>query len=241
MRRQVRSSASLPAAILGSALAFSFAGCSGAPVTTTAPVASNADATVAPSPRQVPTARPTPTGLPLPSGVAWLEDKVLEPGTYRFNGFEPWLEVSVDAGWEVGHFHRDFFDLFQAGDFPSIGFGRFETVKHRDGTTFPAVNAAAVVEALRANPDLEVTDVGPASVAGLSGLTVDIRAMREQSPLFSTPDGDFKFDPEFVSRWHILDVRGGTVQVLVAARPGKLDEAIRTTQPVLDSVRIVGP
>ena len=86
-----------------------------------------------------------------------------------------------------------------------------------------------------------MTDVGAAQVAWLTGLTVDIRAKREQSPLFSTPDGDFKFDPEFISRWHILDVPGGTMQILVAARPGKLDAAIATTRPVLDSLRIVGP
>jgi hypothetical protein len=228
-------------AILGASLAISFAGCSGIPAATTTPAASSPTATM--DAAATATSQPTvaSTEFPLPSGVAWLEDGVLEPGTYWFNGFEPWLEVTIGEGWEVGHFHDDFFDLFHAGDFPSIGFGRFETVKYRDGTTFPAVDAEAAVEALRSNPDLEVTDVGAASVAGLAGLTIDIRAKREQSPLFSTPDGDFKFDPEFVSRWHILDVSGGTIQVLVAARPGKLGAAIRTTQPVLDSVRIVGP
>jgi hypothetical protein len=234
VRGQVRSPASLAAAILGSVLAFSLAGCSGAPAATTAPATAAAPATATPDPVVGPTA------FPLPSGVAWLEDGKLQPGTYWFDGFDPWLEVTVGEGWEVGHFHRDFFDLFRGGDFPSIGFGRFATVKHRDGTTFPAVDAEAVVEALRSNPDLEVTDVGAASIARLTGSTVDIRAKREQSPLFSTPDGDFKFDPEFISRWHILDVSGGTLQILVAARPGKLDAAIATTQPVLDSLRIVG-
>jgi hypothetical protein len=230
VRREVRPSASLAAAILGSVLAFSLASCASAPSATPSVAATATDQATA-----------RPTAFPPPSGVAWLEDGRLQPGTYWFNGFDPWLEVRVGEGWEVGHFHRDFFDLFAAGDFPSIGFGRFATVKYRDGTTFPAVNADAVVRALRSNPDLEVTDVGAAQVAWLTGLTVDIRAKREQSPLFSTPDGDFKFDPEFISRWHILDVPGGTMQILVAARPGKLDAAIATTRPVLDSLRIVGP
>ena len=188
------------------------------------------------------TPRPSPTRDPrLPAGVKWLEDEVLEPGTYWFNGFDPWLEVTVGEGWEVGHFHDDFFDLFHEGDFPSIGFGRFAAVKHRDETTIEATSARVVVDGLRSNPELEVVDVGPAAVAGLTGLTIDIRAKSQQVPLFGTPDGDFKFDPEFLSRWHILDVPGGTIEILVAARPGRLDAAIETTRPVLDSVRIVGP
>jgi len=189
-----------------------------------------------------PTPHPSPTRDPrLPSGVAWLQDAALEPGTYWFNGFDPWLEVTVREGWEVGHFHDNFFDLFLEGDFPSIGFGRFAAVKHRDGTTIEATSAQVVVDGLRSNPELEVADVGPASVAGLTGRTVDIRAKSQQVPLFGTPDGDFRFDPEFLSRWHILDVPGGAIEILIAARPGRLDEAIAATRPVLDSVRLVGP
>src|SRR6185436_9257513 len=114
VRREVRPWASLAAAILGSVLAFSLASCAGSPSATPSVAATATDQ---------PTARPT--AFPPPSGVAWLEDGRLQPGTYWFNGFDPWLEVRVGEGWEVGHFHRDFFDLFYSGDFPSIGFGRF--------------------------------------------------------------------------------------------------------------------
>lgn len=215
------------------------AACSAAPVATVRPsTAPSATATATSTPR--PTSRATTS--PLPSGVAWIEDGELAPGTYWFDGFDPWLQLTVPGeGWEVGHFHPDFFDLFHDGDFPSIGFGRFATVKHRDGTTFEATDAQTIVTALKANLELEVTDVGPVTIAGLHGLTIDIRAKNQQVPLFGTPDGDFNFDPEFLSHWHILDVEGGAIEILVAARPGKLEEAIEATQPILDSVRIVGP
>ncbi len=207
-------------------------------------VATTADAGPTASPTAAPTAQPSLSAStsPLPSGVAWIEDEELAAGTYWFNGFEPWLELTVpDGGWEVGHFHPEFFDLFHAGDFPSIGFGRFAAVKHRDGTTIESTDARSIVAALRANPELEVIDVGPTAFAGLTGLTIDIRAKSPQTPLFSTPGGDFKFDPELNSRWHILDVPGGAMEILVVARPGHLDEAIEATQPILDSVRLVGP
>ncbi len=200
-----------------------------------------------PSPAGVPVATPSavpapsPSAEPLPSGVAWLRDGVLQPGTYRFAGFEPWIEVTVGADWEVGHFHPYLFDLFYRSTFPSIGFGRFPTVKHRDGTTVDATSAQAVVDALRANDELEVTEVGPASIAGLSGFTIDVRAIHPQTPLFSTPDGDFKFDPGLVARLHVLDLPGGAMELLIAAQPGKLEDAIAATKPILDSLRLVGP
>jgi len=227
---------------LSLALAGIVAACATSPVASTALPAPSASETARPSA----TARPSTTETPLPSGVAWLrapgeDHPPLRPGTYWFSGFEPWLEVTVGEDWQVGHFHDEFFDLFFAGDFPSIGFGRFARVKHRDGTTFEATDAQSVVDALGSNPELEVTDVGPATIAGLTGRTIDIRAKSPQTPLFATPDGDFRFDPEFIARWHILDVEGGALEVLVAARPGKLDEAIATTQPIVDSLRLVGP
>ena len=184
---------------------------------------------------------PTPSVQPLPSGVAWLTDGVLEPGTYRFAGFEPSVEITVGADWEVGHFHPYLFDLFYRSTFPSIGFGRFPTVKHRDGTAIDATSAKGVVDALRANDELEITEVGQASIAGRSGFTIDLRAIHPQTPLFSAPDGDFKFDPGLVARLHVLDVPGGAMELLIAAQPGKLEDAVATTQPILDSLRLVGP
>jgi hypothetical protein len=227
-------------------LGLAMAACTGSPVPTPAPTATDPGSTArsTASLNAGQTAQPSPpaTTSPLPSGVAWIADRELAAGTYWFNGFEPWLELTVPSdGWEVGHFHPEFFDLFHAGDFPSIGFGRFAAVKHRDGTTFESTDAQSIVAALRTNPELEVIDVGPAAVAGLTGLTIDIRAKSPQTPLFTTPGGDFNFDPEFLSRWQILDVPDGAIEILVAARPGHLEDAIATTQPILDSVRIVGP
>jgi hypothetical protein len=220
----------------GVALIVLVAGCGG-----------NAVASPSPSPAGGPGATPSaipapsPSLEPLPSGVAWLRDGVLEPGTYRFAGFQPSVEITVGADWEVGHFHPYLFDLFYRSTFPSIGFGRFPTVKHRDGTTIDATSARGVVDALRANDELEITEVGPASIAGRSGITIDVRAIHPQTPLFSAPDGDFKFDPGLVARLHILDVPGGAMELLIAAQPGKLEDAIATTQPILDSLRLVGP
>jgi hypothetical protein len=186
-------------------------------------------------------ASPAAAAPSLPPGTAWLEDGQVEPGTYWFAGFEPALELEIgSAGWEVGHFHDTVFDLFKNGDFPAVGFGRFSEVYGAEGAARSTTDAAAVVAALEANPNLTTTRVGPASISGLTGWTIDVRAEQEQTPLFRAADGQFKFDPGFVGRYHVLDVPGGAIEVWVAAREGGLDAAVEATQPIIDGLRVLG-
>ena len=225
-----------------SASALVVSACSGSPATsataTVEPTAAAGVATAASGGQS--TSRPGPTARPSPpSGVAWLRDGKLEPGTYWFDGFRPGLQLRVDTrGWEVGHFHDDFFDLFKDGDFPSVGFGRFPEVYGAGAVGEPATDAAAVIAALKANPGLTVTDVGAIEIAGLTGRTIDVRAKAAQTLLFGSDEGVFKFDPELIARFHVLDVPGGAMEILVAARTGDLDAAIEATQPIIDSLVI---
>ena len=198
---------------------------------------------VLPSP-STPAVPATPAPSPaetLPAGVVRLHDGPLAPGTYRFDGFEPEIELDVAGeGWEVGHFHDDFFDLFLDGDFPAIGFGRFADVLLPDGSRIPATSADAVVDALRSNPDVIVKDRGIVEVAGLSGRSIEIRVVVEQTPLFSSDEGAFRFDPGFAARLHVLDLPGGgAMEVLVAARRGGLPAAIEATDPILGSLVVL--
>jgi hypothetical protein len=202
------------------------------------PTASAGIATPGSSP--VATSAPTPAKT-LPAGVTRLHDGRLAPGTYRFDGFEPGVELEVAGdGWEVGHFHDDFFDLFLDGDFPAIGFGRFSDVLLPDGSRVPATSAAAVIQALRSNADVVVEDLGAVEIASLTGQTIEIRVSAEQTPLFSSDEGAFRFDPGFAARLHLLDLPdGGALEVLVAARRGGLKAAIEATDPILRSLVVL--
>lgn len=175
-----------------------------------------------------------------------VHDGELEPGTYRFEGFEPALELEIPgAGWQVGHFHHEIFDLFLEGDFPAIAFARFPTVATPatsaapGGSAVPATSIDQVLDALGSNPNIVVTAVGPVEVAGLSGRTVDIEVTKEQTALFGAGTEGFHFDPGFVGRFHLLAVEGGVLEIFVTHRDGQLEEAIEVTRPILDSVRIV--
>lgn len=176
----------------------------------------------------------------LPPGIAWVEDGVIAPGTYWFDGFDPTLELRIPgAGWEVGHFHDEIFDLFFRGDFPAIAFARFPMVATAGGGTEAATSVDVIIEALSSNPDVKVVDGGPVEVAGLDGQTIDVSVTRAQTALFGSGGEGFHFDPGFVGRFHLLQVGGGAVEIFVVDREGALDAAIEATQPILDSVRVV--
>jgi hypothetical protein len=193
-----------------------------------------------------PGASPTEAPRTLPPGVAFVHDGVLAPGTYWFRGFEPWVQVEVDdSGWEVGHFHDEIFDLFHAGDFPAIGFARFPSVATPAssatpaGGTVPATSIDAILDAWRSNPAIEVVDLGPATIAGLSGRSVEVAVSAEQTPLFGAGGEGFKFDPGFDSRFHLLEVDGGVLEVFIVGQAGELEAAIAGTRPILESLQIV--
>jgi hypothetical protein len=218
------------------------AGCGQPPAGTASP------ATPPPSlPPETPVPSPTSTPPTLPAGVAFVHDGVLAPGTYWFCGFEPWLQLEVDGpGWEVGHFHDEEFDLFLNGTFPSIGFARFPAVAtaassaSSAGSSIAATSIAAILEAWRSNPRIVIAEVGPVTIAGLAGTTVDVRVTAEQTPLFGAGSAAFKFNPGLDSQFHLLAVDGGVVEVFIVGQKGGLDAAIEAVQAIVDSLRVVG-
>jgi hypothetical protein len=204
------------------------------------------------SPPASPTAISTPiataTEAPptLPPGVAPVHDGVLEPGTYWFEGFQPWLQLTIDrTGWEVGHFHDQEFDLFLDGTFPSIGFARFPAVatprssEAPAGAAVPASSIDAILDAWRSNPHIVVTEVGDVTVAGLSGRAVDVKVNAEQTPLFGAAGEAFKFDPGLASRFNLLVVEGGVVEIFVVSQTGRLEAALDGARSILDSLQTV--
>jgi hypothetical protein len=196
------------------------------PVITTSP----APASVAPTPAET-----------LPAGVTRLHDGPLAPGAYRFDGFAPGLQLEIsEDGWEVGHFHDEFFDLFLNGDFPAIGFARFSDVQLPDGALVPATEATGVIDALRSNPNVTLDDEAAVEVDALSGRAVDLRVTAEQTPLFSGIGGAYHMDPGFTARLIVLDLPGGgAMEILVIAQGDDVGEAIEATAPMLDSLDVL--
>jgi hypothetical protein len=163
-------------------------------------------------------------------------------GTYGWVSFEPNLTLVIPAGWQVGHRHRDYFDLFPAaatsGGGPGVGFGRHAGVYGKDGP-IPMATAAGVVATLKANPGMRVTDGGATQLLGLSGVAIQLRVDEAATPLFDGEGGAFKLDPGWVVQARFLDVEGGVLFVGIFGHDGDEAADMATAQPLLDGVSLV--
>jgi hypothetical protein len=196
-----------------------------------------------------PTAAPTPTApsaaaTPRPTSGARLpaSQQVVPPGTYTWDEFTPHLILVIaEPIWQVGHRHAEYFDLFPVGSDPlagpGIGFGRFDSVHGPNGPV-PMTDAAAVVAALERNPLVRVERLGPASFAGLTGLTVDLHVTAQQTPLLDGRGGTFHADPAWVTRYQFLDVDGGVLTVSVMGHDDRLAADLALAEEVLAGVRL---
>ena len=164
----------------------------------------------------------------------------IEPGTYRWDGFGSSISIAVGPGWALGHDNAAFFDLFRGSDFPSISFARFSDV-YVDGTTrVAAVDAETVATTLMGRTDLTVTDFSAIKLAGRGGRQFDLVTLKPQTPVFFGTAGDFKLDPEFKTRYRVLDFPGGGVLVIGIPHVNGFDDGIALAEPVVATL-IVQP
>ena len=185
------------------------------------------------------TAIPTTTGLAEPADTFPPSQTAIEPGTYRWDGFESSVSIAVGPGWALGHDNAAFFDLFRGSDFPSISFARFTDV-YVDGTTrAAAVDAETVAATLTGRADVTVTGLAPVELGGRTGRQFDLATLQPQTPLFFGPAGDFKLDPEFKTRYRVLDFPGGGVLVVgIHTRDGGFDDGVALAEPVVATLII---
>jgi hypothetical protein len=163
----------------------------------------------------------------------------IEPGTYRWDGFERDVSVELGTGWALGHNNASFFDLFRGSDFPSITFARFTDIYVHGITRAKATDAATVASTLAAREDMTVTDPSTIELGGLTGRQFDVVTTQPRTPLFYGPAGDFQLDPEFKTRYRVLDFPGGGVLVIgVHTRDGRFDEGLALGDPVVATLTL---
>jgi hypothetical protein len=184
-----------------------------------------------------------PTGSPASSVAAARtfppSQTPIAPGRYRWSRVAPAVSFDVGPGWELGHAHPEFFDLFRGSDFPSVSFARFTSV-HSDATTqVPATDAQTVVAALSARSDVTLSGAEAVTLGGLSGTRFDLSVASPQTPLFMGPAGAFKMDPGFVNRYRVLDLPGGGVLVIgVHVRGDGIEAASGLAEPIFASFAV---
>jgi hypothetical protein len=184
-----------------------------------------------PSRTEIPSVSTSPSLSADPNAVhEFLGEAPLEPGLTRYSLFEPPFTFLVPEGWEGGHAHADYFDVWNGADLV-VGFGRPSSVPGPDGRI--EVDALAPRDALRAMSEL-VDEPGP-----ISETEIDGRPAVEMSFSVDRRAGVLRFDagvlhvePPWRQRAIAFDVDGVLlVFLLQTMRPdGALDS------PVLSSV-----
>ena len=214
------------------AVAVLVAGCASPAPASVATVASSSPA----SSTTASTAAPADTALTFPPSQT-----AIEPGTYRWDGFESSVSMVLGPGWALGHDDAAFFDLFRGSDFPSVSFGRFTKVYLDATTRVAAVDAETVAATLMGRADLTVTNFSAIELSGRGGRQFDLATVNPQTPLFFGPAGDFKLDPEFKTRYRVLDFPGGGVLVVgIHTRDGGFDDGVALAEPLVASLIVQG-
>jgi len=183
-----------------------------------------------------PSATPGPVAATFPPSQT-----PIEPGTYRWDGFARPVSFILGSGWQLGHDNPAFFDLFRGSDFPSVSFARFTDV-YADRTHRVVAGDAEFVEtSLRGRADLTVTGPSAIELGGLEGWQFDLTTLEARTPLFFGPAGDFQLDPEFKTRYLVLDFPGGGVLVIgIHARAAAFEAGVALGDPVVATL-IVEP
>jgi hypothetical protein len=222
----------LVVAVCLAALASVAAGC-GSSAASGAPTPSPTHASSIPSPTTKPSVDPSAARTFPPSQTP------IEPGRYRWDGFEHAITIDLGPGWALGHDNPTFFDLFRGSDFPSITFARFDEVYVDRVARAKASNVGSVVTTLAGRADLTVGDSSTVTLGGMTGRQFDLTTNEPQTPLFFGRAGDFKLDPEFQTRYRIIDFPGGGVLVVgVHTKNGGFDAGVALGDPVVATLSV---
>jgi hypothetical protein len=200
----------------------------------TPPAASGGTASLPPAPTGGTASSPEPGGQAFPP-----PQTPIAAGTYQWDGFERWISVSLGPGWALGHDNPSFFDLFRGSDFPSISFARFTDVYVDATHRAAAADASTVAGILAGRTDMTVRNASAIELGGLRGRLFDLTTVAPMTPLFLGPAGDFKLDPEFKTRYRILDFPGGGILVVgIHARAAGFEDGVALGDPVVSSLAV---
>jgi hypothetical protein len=232
-------------AALASVAALALAACTGG----TAPPASRTPRSTAAG--STPSAAASPSASAVPSepaptepgpGASAEQDIVgdgaeLDPGVYTWAGFEPHVTFELGDGWEGGHTHDDFFDVWNEA---YVAFMRPRSLVQDAGKRIDArtLDPAATIRAIAGRTGVKASKPFRTAVGGAVGLGVDVTADGDV-PLFLLL-GETNAVPVPAGwrlRYRAVDVGGVTVLVATGSEPGPVDRAaVRRAEDVVHTV-----
>jgi hypothetical protein len=219
-------------------VAILIAGCgaTSSPSPSTAPGTSSPSATASAAPSAT---DPSTTALELTSVSG-----PLAPGRYTRSGFRPSITIELGEGWFAGTLDNGFFDVQQDQGTPdviAVQFGLVKSVVGADGAALPAPSATDAAAAIRENPGLDVLGVSDSRMSGLVGTNLEVEnAGPRHVGILDVSLGRLGIDPDRRLWISLFDTEAGVLAIMVGGSTAQWDRALRTAEPVLESVVIGG-
>jgi hypothetical protein len=155
---------------------------------------------------------------------------------YTWAGFEPHVTFEVPNGWEGGHTHNDFFDVWNAA---YVGFMRPETLNVGSGTRLDAseLDAAATAEAIAGREGVDASGPFRTAVGGAVGFGIDVAA-KHDVPMFGLEgeQNDVPVAAGWRFRYRAVDVDGTIVLVVTGVPPDGTEAMRRGAEKVVHTV-----
>lgn len=196
--------------------------------------------TTAPSP----TPEPTPAATPVPDGtVADLCEPFLDiacglaAGRYEPSRFEPPVQFTLGDGWSTFANGPDLLAIRRDEGILTLA-SRITTVYPDGDAATPRDRARDLIEAFIATDGVGATGVAEVRIGGRRGLSTDLTPTgADRIELFATDGATYFLEPGAATRLVAIDVRGGTV-VLVIEPTGRatLADILATADDVAASI-----
>jgi hypothetical protein len=192
---------------------------------------SGAGEQVGPHRTESPSAAMSPSPTPDADAVhEFLGSAPLEPGVTTYSRFEPPFTFVVPGGWEGGHAHADYFDVWNGADLV-VGFGRPAGIPGDGRIDIESLDPRAALRAMARIVD-DPSPITESEVDGRPAFEMSFSVDR-RAGLLRFEAGILHVEPPWRQRAIAFDVRGVLLVFLLQTKLPD-DDALDT--PVLSSV-----
>lgn len=190
-----------------------------------------------------PTSSEKPSATPSASASAQaLAGGDVQPGVYTWPGFEPPVTFEVDDGWTVGTLATGFFDIQQQVGTPDVIALQFATVQGvvgDDGSLVENPDAQGAVDAIKANPGLQVVGESESLLGGRAGVVIEVQnTSGSHTQILQVPPGRLGIDSGRQLWIALFDTSDGLLAVMIGGSIDDWDHALDVAEPVLESIVI---
>lgn len=152
------------------------------------------------------------------------------------------MTFEVNEGWTAATLATGFFDIQQQRGTPdviAVQFARVDGVVGDGGALVDAAGAQEAVDAIKANPGLEVVGESESLLGGKAGVVIEVQnTSGSHTQILQVPPGRLGIDSGRQLWIALFDTSDVLLAVMVGGSIEEWDHALEVAEPVLESIVI---